>query len=215
MARTALRWHGDTAAAFRALREGVSQVGAKALLPGFGMLQGLRYGDEFLVAGDSAMSQALSSATAADFTDPAAYYLLKAQVARLRGQSQAERIYSDSARSALVGIILKQPEAGHFGRLGVAYAGLGRRDEAIRAAKRGVELLPITKEAYRGSVILLELARVEVMTGSLDPAIEILGQLLAVPSIISAAGLRVDPIWKPLQGNARFEALLAAHPVPQ
>jgi tetratricopeptide (TPR) repeat protein len=97
----------------------------------------------------------------------------------------------------------------------VAYAGLGRRDDAIHSAKRAVELLPITKEAYRGSVILLELARVQVMTGDLDPAIDILSQLLSVPSIISAPDLRVDPFWRPLQDNPKFEAMLAAHPVPQ
>jgi serine/threonine-protein kinase len=215
-ARTALRWHGDTTAAFRTLREGISRVGARALLPGFGTIQGLRYGDEFLVANDSAMSLALRSATAADFTDPAAYYILKGQVARIQGQSQSQRIYFDSARTALEAVLRREPEeAGHHSRLGVAYAGLGRRDDAIHSAKRAVELLPITKEAYRGSVILLELARVQVMTGDLDPAIDILSQLLSVPSIISAPDLRVDPFWRPLQDNPKFEAMLAAHPVPQ
>lgn len=216
MARTALRWHGDTAAAYRAIREGNSRVGARVLLSAFGYLQGVRYGDAFLVAGDSAMSQALATSTTADFTNAIGYYVLKAEVAGIRGQSQPQRIYFDSARAVSEAAVRREPdEGGNYSSLGFALAGLGRRDEAIREGKRGVELLPITKEAYRGSVVLLNLARIHVLVGDLDPAIDILSQLLTVPSTISAPGLRADPFWRPLQGNPKFEALLAAHPVPQ
>ncbi len=60
--------------------------------------------------------------------------------------------------------------------------------------------------------MLCQLARIYVLTGDFDPAIDILTQLLAVPSILSGPELRVDPFWKPLAGNPKFEKLLASQP---
>jgi eukaryotic-like serine/threonine-protein kinase len=39
-----------------------------------------------------------------------------------------------------------------------------------------------------------------------------LNQLLAVPSIVSVPELKVDPFWKPLAGNPKFEKMLASPP---
>ena len=36
------------------------------------------------------------------------------------------------------------------GQLGIAYAGLGRKDEAIREGKRAVALLPVSEDALWG-----------------------------------------------------------------
>ncbi len=33
--------------------------------------------------------------------------------------------------------------------LGIAYAGLGRKENAINVGKRGVNLLPVSKDAYQ------------------------------------------------------------------
>jgi hypothetical protein len=73
-------------------------------------------------------------------------------------------------------------------------------------------MLPLSKEAYRGGSLLYQLARIYVLTGDHDSAVDILGQLLKVPSIVSAPELRVDPFWQPLAGNPKFEKLLASQP---
>ena len=48
-----------------------------------------------------------------------------------------------------------------------------------------------------------------VQAPCLDAAIELLRGALAVPSPVSATGLRADPTWAPLRGNPRFEQLVA------
>jgi hypothetical protein len=45
--------------------------------------------------------------------------------------------------------------------------------------------------------------------GEPDAAIEQLQAALAVPSPVSAAGLRADPTWASLRSNPRFERLVA------
>ena len=98
----------------------------------------------------------------------------------------------------------------YWSSLGVAYAGLGRAPEAIRTATQGVTLLPPEKEAYRGAYALEALARVYVITGDKEGAISQLKKLLAVPSHMSAAVLRLDPRWDPLRGHPGFEELVRA-----
>jgi hypothetical protein len=42
-----------------------------------------------------------------------------------------------------------------------------------------------------------------------DLAMDTVEPLLAIPGAICINLLRVDPIWAPLRGNERFEAMLA------
>ncbi|HEU5153201.1 MAG TPA: protein kinase [Gemmatimonadales bacterium] len=213
LARIALRWHGDTADAYTALRQGAARLGPDGLLALFGTVQGGRYEDAFLVAGDSALSRALAGSSPSTFNDSASYFVLKAEVAQQQNQVARSRSYLDSARvireAALGG---PSDEAGIHAELGRIYAGLGRRSDAIREGKRAVEMLPLSKEAYRGGTILNQLARIYLLTGDYDQAVDVLSQLLAVPSIVSVPELRVDPFWQPLAGNPKFEKLLASQP---
>nr|NIV10790.1 hypothetical protein [Fodinibius sp.] len=67
--------------------------------------------------------------------------------------------------------ILEQPEDSRFHTsLGIAYAGLGRKEDALREGKKGVELLPISKEAWRGSYRLKDMAIIYTMVGDHDAA---------------------------------------------
>jgi len=62
-----------------------------------------------------------------------------------------EAAYYDSAR----GVICEQASGAArdprlHSALGIAYAGLGRKHEAIQEGEKAVELLPASNEAYRG-----------------------------------------------------------------
>jgi Flp pilus assembly protein TadD len=92
--------------------------------------------------------------------------------------------------------------------LGIAYAGLGRKNEAIRSALKGVELLPVEKEVWRGSHRLIDLAMVYTMVGEHDKALDLFERLLSIPSELSGQLLKLDPTWKPLRENKRFQALV-------
>ncbi len=135
-----------------------------------------------------------------------------AQIHGLMGNRQRERAYYDSARSMLESKIQQRPDDERLrSALGIAYAGLGRKGDAIREGELGVELLPMSKEAWRGAYRLKDLARIYTMVGEYDATIDRLESLLAVPSITAVPGLRIDPTWEPLRDQPRFQALLAKY----
>ena len=86
-------------------------------------------------------------------------------------------------------------------------AGLGRNRDAVESARHAVDLLPITREAYRGLFAVEALAQVYVMVGEHGAAVGELEMLLSVPSLVSAPLLRRDPRWRPLRNNSRFRQL--------
>jgi serine/threonine-protein kinase len=135
--------------------------------------------------------------------------LMRAEALLLVGESATARARYASAAAQLQRAV--QQRAGDeraWSALGIAYAGLGRRNEAIRAARKGVELLPVEREAWRGSYRLEELARVYARTGEPERAIDVLEDLLRRPSEVSPALLRLDPAWQPLRSHPRFRKLV-------
>ena len=96
-----------------------------------------------------------------------------------------------------------------YSALGIAYAGLSQKQNAVKWAKKGVELLPVSKEALRGQARLNDLAKVYAMVGEYDLAIQILKKLINIPSEITPAILKIDPMWDKLRGNPEFNKLLA------
>lgn len=134
---------------------------------------------------------------------------LYAQVYGLMQRRDLERAYYDSARSIVSKKLRESPEDPRLhSALGIAYAGLGRKQEAIREGEQAVALLPIAKEALQGYHRAWDLARIYTMVGDYDAAIERLQYLLSIPGLLTAAWLRIDPTWDPLRGHARFQQLL-------
>ncbi len=124
-------------------------------------------------------------------------------------QKELAKKYYDEARSVLESKIQERPEDERFhSSLGIAYAGLGHKEEAIREGRLGVKLLPVTKEAWRGLNRVEDLARIYVMVGEFDAAIDQLDFLLSVPGEMSIPLLRLDPAWDLLRDHPRFKRLL-------
>jgi serine/threonine-protein kinase len=92
--------------------------------------------------------------------------------------------------------------------LAQVYAGLGRREAALREAAAAVALVPIDKDALRGTMPLHGQAMVMAMVGDRDAAVNQVEHLLAIPSWFSPALLRVEPYWDPLRDLPRFQKLL-------
>ena len=129
---------------------------------------------------------------------------------RIEGDDERARMAFDSARVIIEEHLADAPDdARYHSALGIALAGLGRDDEAIESARRGLALMPPAKEAWRGSYRLRDLAIVFAMTGRTDEAIDRLEELLSIPADFTRWNLRLDPYWDELRGNPRFEALMA------
>ncbi|MFA5833613.1 MAG: protein kinase [Bacteroidota bacterium] len=135
--------------------------------------------------------------------------LLRAQMEHIRGNETLAKQYYDSA-VAYIRVQLKTNPADErfYSALGLAYAGIGRKNDAITAGERGVELLPIEKEAWRGSFRLRDLARIYVMVGEQEKAVDILERLLSLPCEVTVPLLKIEPWWEPLKNNKRFQKLV-------
>jgi serine/threonine-protein kinase len=135
--------------------------------------------------------------------------LVNAQLHAMRGQPALSRAYADSAQLAYEKSIREEPNDGQLHALrGLSLAFLGRPEDAIREAERAVELVPIEKDAWFGPYLQLQLARVHMMVGSKDRAVELLEPLVEVPNNLSKAWLRVDPTFDPLRKHPGFQALV-------
>jgi tetratricopeptide (TPR) repeat protein len=85
---------------------------------------------------------------------------------------------------------------------------LGHNDEALRCARKGVELTPESEDADLGAVRSMNLALVYAWTGDKERAIAELARLLRIPSYANTE-LREGILAVPLRGDPRFEALLS------
>jgi len=93
--------------------------------------------------------------------------------------------------------------------LGIAYASLGRGDEARREGKTATELLPTSKDAFYGLFFVVDLAHIYTLLGDRDAALDRLEYLLSNPSWFSGPLIRVDPRWNPLRDHPRFKKWLS------
>jgi TolB-like protein/Flp pilus assembly protein TadD len=128
----------------------------------------------------------------------------------LLGDRERARANWDSSRVQLEERVAEHPEDPRFrSALGIAYAGLGRGEEAIREGTLGVVLMPPSREATRGVKRVEDLARIYVTVGELDAAVQEIETLLNRPGRFTQHTLRLEPWWRPLHGHPRFEALLS------
>ncbi len=135
--------------------------------------------------------------------------LRAADAHRLMGEPELAHASYDSARAILEKELDAHPDDHRIhSALGFAYAGLGRKEEAIREGKRGVELLPVSKDALGGLYHVWDLAEIYTMVGEYKAALDEIEYLLSIPTEMSVPWLRLDPIWDPLRDHPRFEALL-------
>jgi TolB-like protein/Flp pilus assembly protein TadD len=127
----------------------------------------------------------------------------------VHGDMARARAYADSARAALEQQLKPAPEdAGRHTLLGVALAYMGRRADAIREGEHGLALLPASKDAFTGTYDQHQLARIYILLGEPEKALDQLEPLLKIPYYLSPGWLRIDPTFAPLRGNPRFERLV-------
>jgi tetratricopeptide (TPR) repeat protein len=207
LAQTRIATVGDTAAARRWLVEAMTQAGGRSSIDNFQL-----YNLEMMERNPRAAVAAAAAFEKGAFSNQFQYLptsLAAGFAHRLADDSAASRAAFEAARAELQALVDADPtEPRYRSALGLALAGLGRNEEAIREGEEGLRLMPPEKEAWRGAWRVADLARIEAMAGREDEAIERLRYLLSVPSDFSVWLLRLDPAWDPLRGNPEFMALV-------
>jgi TolB-like protein/Tfp pilus assembly protein PilF/class 3 adenylate cyclase len=134
-------------------------------------------------------------------------------VAQMNGDKAAAHAAFTTARNEAAKLIADQPDyAEALCVLGVADAALGNKEDAIREGRRAVELLPVSKNAIEGALLIEYLALIYAWTGEKDLAFEQLAIAARIPSYLSYGELRLHPRWDPLRGDPRFEKIVASLP---
>ena len=132
-------------------------------------------------------------------------------VAQMRGDPAAARAAFTSARTEAAKLVAGQPGyAEAHCVLGMADAALGNKEDAIREGRHAVELLPVTKDAIIGPLLVQNLALVYAWTGEKDLSLEQLAIAARMPGYLSYGKLRLHPYWGSLRGDPRFEKIAAS-----
>jgi len=127
----------------------------------------------------------------------------------------AQRDYKTAAifLEKKVGEIPDDPR--YHNALGLAYAGIGRREEAIKEVTKALELLPLSEDAVYGLPAAIDLAIVYTMLGENDLAFDQIEYLLSIPNYITIVWLDWDIRFAPLKTHPRYKELLKKYPVQQ
>jgi TolB-like protein len=130
-----------------------------------------------------------------------AYYLL--------GNFAASAQYADSAINELK---LKTREFPNDDRywvaLGYAYVYKGVPRKAIQYAQKAIKLKPIKMDAWQGYVKESDLAKIYVLTGNFEMAMDKIEFLLSIPGELSVPLLKIDPVYDKLKNLPRFQKIL-------
>ena len=206
-ARLQLAWKGDVEAARRIVADGYA---VRAQNP---MLEWTAVHTEILAREFDRAGALIDESRSPALGELQFFYyppdLLRGRVLAFAGDTAGSRAAYESAVRVLESQRQVLPDDERLvGALGLAYAALGRRDEALAEARRAVDIMPLEREFWRGTHRQEELARVYARLGETEDAIDMLETLLSQPGELSAALVRLDPEWDSLRGNQRFQVLV-------
>src|ERR1051325_6773159 len=115
---------------------------------------------------------------------PKAYLL--GCIALARGEPQAAQTLFEAARNSLESEANTLPnDAFRQAQLGLLYACLGRKEDAIRLGRRAVELVPESVDAFYGPCLSGLLALIYARIGDVDQAMALIERLLSLPGPVS------------------------------
>jgi hypothetical protein len=78
----------------------------------------------------------------------------------------------------------------------------------VPAGERSLQVRGASIDAVNGPYYRYQVARICLQCGRPERALDLIEQIVSVPGEVTPAWLRIDPIFKPLAGNPRFERLL-------
>jgi tetratricopeptide (TPR) repeat protein len=167
--------------------------------------------DLFWVLDDAQQQLVLRTTPAAFDNDRGTWAVVLAQTLAMRGDSPGALRYADSARMTFETRVKEVPGNAQVRMfLGLALAYAGRPAAAVREGERGAALMPVNKDARYGTYNEHLLARIYLLAGQPDKALDRLEHLLSIPYYLSPSWLRIDPTFASLRDHPRFKRLIGA-----
>jgi serine/threonine-protein kinase len=208
-ARVFLHWRGDLdslAAALRRIPPGYDPRGSTTIAWIDLALLGRRPGDAL-----PAISDIRSELLAGDDLSAGRLRIELARLHEALGDTAVARAEYETSRSILQRLRAEQPyHPGIAASLGLVHAALGQKEASIRETRRALEQVPLSEDAWTGPSLLYQGAENYARLGETGAAVDLLGQLLAMPNeLLTVQMLRLDPRWNPLRRDPRFLRLLA------
>jgi len=170
-----------------------------------------------VVAAEKALAACQLETIASQTGVPLPKSYLQACIDLVRGDAGKARAEFEAARPAIEKTVANSPQDGvRHAQLGLLYAFLGRKEDALREGQQAMELKPITHDVIEGAVVedfyTLNCARL----GETDEAIRRIERLLTTPfgvdyadESVTLSDLRQRWEWDPLRKDSRFQKILA------
>ena len=148
---------------------------------------------------------------------PKTFYLGRTALAR--GDIASAQRYFTATTPAIEGWVRDEPDdPNRHAQLGLLYAYLQRKEDALREGRRAVEIEPESQNAFHGANMAACLALIHALLGERDEAITLIERLLSTPGPvawpdfpqnITQADLRLRWEWDSLRSDPRFQKILA------
>jgi TolB-like protein len=143
---------------------------------------------------------------------------LQACVSLVHGDAAKAQAEFEAVRPAIEKLVVDGPQSGtRRAQLGLLYAFLGLKEDALREGKRAMELVPIKHDIIEGAVVEAFYALICARLGMADEAISQIQRLLTTPfaveyddASITLSDLRTRWEWDPLRSDPRFQKILAS-----
>ena len=132
-------------------------------------------------------------------------------IARMTKDDEKARSAFTDARLEQEKLVQAQPNFGPpLVVLGLIDAALGNKEDALREARRAIELLPVERDSIKGALIIEYSAIIAAWVGDKDLACEKLAAAVRYPSPLNYGDLKLLPFWDPLRGKPCFEKIVAS-----
>jgi len=152
-------------------------------------------------------------------TDEAPKTFYQGRTAVARGDSQSAQRYLAAATPRFEMRVRNNPnDAQYHSQLAVLYAYRQMKEDAVREARRALELEPESQNAFHGALHAASLALVYGLVGESNEAITSIERLLTMPGPIQGLNypknitlndLRLRWEWDSLRSDPRFQKILA------
>jgi tetratricopeptide (TPR) repeat protein len=137
--------------------------------------------------------------------------LMRGQALEDLGRVTAAKASYEVARALLQDSVNAHPDDVRIrAALSIAYAGLGRRADALREIRSALDRAPLDGRYVTNTGAMGDAVEVYIRLGDVDAAFALLELMLTMPAgrEVSVPLLRVDPRYDPLSTDPRFDRLI-------